>query len=326
MEMTENKLLQYLNEARATETGLVRVLQSQIALTPRGDYRSALERHLRETRQHAARLERRLDELGASKARIQATIGAAETVLAQGLAIGKLPLDLVRGHGGAEKVLKNAKDAAATEALEIATYMAIERLASALGDDATARLAASIRADEERMLATILDLVPTLTDAVLGGRYEVASTGAGETVRRTAGRTRTAAKKTATRAKRTARRAPGAARAAGAAQGAVAAPEDLPIARYDTLNVEQITERLRDLSQTELAKVEAYERRHDNRSTVTERIAALRAREPWPGYDDQNADQVASVLRSAGEDDARRRAAREYERAHKNRTTVLEVV
>jgi ferritin-like metal-binding protein YciE len=255
--MTEKKIVQYLNEARATEAGLVRVLQSQIALTPRGDYRSALERHLRETRQHGARLECRLDELGVSKARVQATIGAAETALAQGLAIGRLPLDLLRGHGGAEKVLKNAKDAAATEALEIATYMAIERLASALGDDATARLAASIRADEERMLATILDLVPTLTDAVLGGRYEVASTGAGE---------------------------------------------------------------------TELVKVEAYERRHDNRSTVTERIAALRAREPWPGYDDQNADQVASVLRSAGEDDARRRAAREYERAHKNRTTVLEAV
>ncbi len=324
--MTENKIVQYLNEARATEVGLVRVLQSQIALTPRSGYRSALERHLRETRDHAARIERRLDELGAGKAIVQTAIGAAETALAQGLAIGKLPIDLLRGHGGAEKVLKNAKDAAATEALEIATYTAIEHLGRALGDDATARLAASIRADEERMLATILDLIPGLTDAVLGGRYEVASTGAGETVRRAAGRGRSTAKKSATRAKRTARRAPGAARAAGAAQGVVAAPEDLPIARYDALNVEQITERLRDLSQTELAKVEAYERRHDNRSTVTERIAALRAREPWPGYDDQTADQVASVLRSAGEDDARRGAARDYERAHKNRATVLEVV
>jgi ferritin-like metal-binding protein YciE len=324
--MTENKIVQYLNEAHASEAGLVRVLQSQIAMTPRGRYRSALERHLNETRDHAGRVERRLDELGAGKAIVQTAIGAAETALAQGLAIGKLPLDLLRGNGGAEKVLKNAKDAAATEALEIATYTALERLARALGDDATARLAASIRKDEERMLATILELVPALTDAVLGGRYEVASTGAGETVRRTAGRGRTATKKTATRAKRTARRAPGAARAAGAAQGAVAAPEDLPIPGYDALNVEQITERLRDLSQTELAKVEAYERRHDNRSTLTDRIAALRAREPWPGYDDQTADQVASVLRSAGDDDERRRAAGDYERAHKNRSTVLEVV
>ncbi len=324
--MTENKILQYLNEARATEAGLVRVLQSQIAMTPHGRYRTALERHLRETRDHAAGIERRLDELDAGPARVQAVIGAAETAFAQGLAIGKFPLDLLRGHGGAEKVLKNAKDAAATEALEIATYTAIERLANALGDDVTARLAASIRADEERMLATIVDLIPTLTNAVLGDRYEVATTGAGETVRDAAGRGRSAAKKSATRARRTARRAPGAARAAGVAQGATAAPEDLPIARYDALTAQQIAERLPELSQTDLGKIEAYERRHENRSTVTERIAALRTREPWPGYDDQTADQVASVLRSAGDDDARRRAAREYERAHKNRTTVLEAV
>jgi ferritin-like metal-binding protein YciE len=59
--MTQKKIVQYLNEAHATEAGLVRVLQSQIAITPRGDYRSALERHLRETRQHGARIERRLD-------------------------------------------------------------------------------------------------------------------------------------------------------------------------------------------------------------------------------------------------------------------------
>ena len=324
--MTDDKLLQYLTEARATEVGLVRVLQSQIALTPRGGYRSALERHLRATRDHATRVERRLDELGAGKARVQSAIGAAETALAQGLAIGKLPLDLLRGHGGAEKVLKNAKDAAATEALEIATYTALEQLARGLGDDATARLAASIRADEERMLNTVLELIPGLTDDVLGGRYRVATTGAGETVRRSAARGRTAAKKTAKRAKRTTRRAPGAARAAGAAQGAVAAPEDLPIARYDKLTVQEINERLPELSQTDLGKVEAYERRHDNRTTVTERIAALRSTEPWPGYDEQTAEEVAAVLRSAGEDDDRRRAARDYERAHKNRSTVLEVV
>jgi hypothetical protein len=59
---------------------------------------------------------------------------------------------------------------------------------------------------------------------------------------------------------------------------------------------------------------------------VTERIAAPRSTEPWPGYDDQTADEVALVLRSAGDDDSRRAAARDYERTHKNRATVLEVV
>ena len=60
----EQKIVQYLNEAHASEMALTRVLQSQIAMTPRGGYRSALETHLQETQDHAARVERRLGELG----------------------------------------------------------------------------------------------------------------------------------------------------------------------------------------------------------------------------------------------------------------------
>src|SRR4051794_32178409 len=36
----QQKVVQYLNEAHASEQALVRVLQSQIAMTPRGSYRS----------------------------------------------------------------------------------------------------------------------------------------------------------------------------------------------------------------------------------------------------------------------------------------------
>ena len=45
MTSSKQKIVQYLNEAHATEHALVRVLQSQIAMTPRGSYRSALETH-----------------------------------------------------------------------------------------------------------------------------------------------------------------------------------------------------------------------------------------------------------------------------------------
>ena len=62
-------------------------------------------------------------------------VGFWENLVGQTLALGKTPFDLLRGSGGEEKVLKNAKDACATEALEIATYTAIERLARAVGDD-----------------------------------------------------------------------------------------------------------------------------------------------------------------------------------------------
>jgi ferritin-like metal-binding protein YciE len=135
------KIAQYLGEARASEDALVRVLQSQIAMTPSGSYRSALQTHLDETRRHSARLGRRLSALDGGQTPLQAVVGFWEDIVGQGLALTKTPLDLLRGTGGDEKVLKNAKDTAATEALEIATYTAIERLARSVGDDETADLA-----------------------------------------------------------------------------------------------------------------------------------------------------------------------------------------
>ena len=194
MNASQKKVAQYLGEAQASELALVRVLQSQIAMTPRGTYRTGLEQHLAETRDHAARVGERRRELGQGGNPLGAAVGAVESVVGQALALGKTPFDLLRGSGGEEKVLKNAKDACATEALEIATYTAIERLAGAVGDDRTAKLAASIRADEEKMLARVMREIPKLTDAVVRAEvkgdpsFEVATTGAAETVRK-AGKT-----------------------------------------------------------------------------------------------------------------------------------------
>jgi ferritin-like metal-binding protein YciE len=308
MTMTEQKqkIVKYLHEARATEAGLVRVLQSQIAMAPRGSYRTALERHLGETRDHAHRIEERLDQLGHGGSRVQAGIGAAQTVFAQALAVGKLPVDLLRGSGAEEKTLKNAKDAASTEALEIATYTAIEQLARDAGDEETAKLAASIRADEQRMLDRVLAEIPKLTDAVAaGGPAEVKTIGAAD-------KTRKAARKTTSAAKR----------AAGTARGAVAREQDLPIAGYDKLSAEEITGRLPQLSQDELAQVAGYERRKANRTTILSRIEVLSADEPWTGYDGQTVEEIRSALEKG--DEATVRAVRDYERAHKQRAGVIE--
>ena len=319
MSASEQKVMQYLDEALATELALVRVLQSQIAMTPRGSYRDGLERHLDETRDHARRVEGRLEDLGRSANPLGAAVGLVETVIGQAIALSKTPFDLLRGSGGEEKVLKNAKDACATEALEIATYTAIERLARSVGDDETARLAASIRADEERMLERVLREIPKLTEAVVGAdvrgepSYRVSETGAADAVRAAGTQTK--------RAARQARKVPGVARAEGRAKGAVASQEDLAIARYDSLTAEDIAGRLANLSQIELAKVAAYERGHQNRTTILDRVDALQGNEPWPGYDELTADEVRAVL-SEGDDD-RVREVRAYERAHKNRAGVL---
>ena len=191
MNTSEKKILQYLGEAHASEQALVRVLQAQIAMTPRGAYRTALEQHLSQTRDHAARVGARLSDLGDGRNPLTSVVGAVGSALGQALAFGKTPFDLLRGSGGEEKVLKNAKDAYASEALEIATYTALERLASAVGDETTAKLAASIRADEEKMLARVLREIPKLTDAVVRAEvkgdpsFDVTTTGAADAVRST---------------------------------------------------------------------------------------------------------------------------------------------
>ncbi|MEA2312580.1 MAG: hypothetical protein QOE28_2548, partial [Solirubrobacteraceae bacterium] len=118
-----------------------------------------------------------------------------------------------------------------------------------------------------------------------------------------------------------ARKVPGVARAEGQVKGAVASQEDLAIARYDALTAEEIVNRLSALSQIDLAKVDAYERKNQSRTTVLDRVASLRGDEPWAGYDELNATEVQAVL--AEGDDERIKKVRSYERAHKNRAGVL---
>ena len=330
MEQSTHKVVQYLNEAHASETGLIRVLQSQIAMTPRGAYRTGLETHLRETREHGERLQTRLGELGQGGNPLQLVNGAAQSIFGQVLALAKTPLDLVRGSGGEEKVLKNAKDACATEALEIATYLAIESLARSVGDEPTAKLAASIRRDEEKMLAAHPARDSQLTEAVVraevrgNASYDIAKTGAADAVREAGEEVAETARKSTRRVKRSARQArkvPGVAQAEGQVKGAVASEEDLAIARYDKLTADEVVARLAELSQVDLAKVDSYERKNQNRSTVLSRVESLRGDEPWPGYDELTASEVQAVL-SEG-DDERVRSVRSYERSHKNRAGVL---
>ncbi len=331
MNASQQKVVQYLSEARVSEAALVRVLQSQIAMTPRGSYRSGLETHLNETRDHAARVGARLEELGGGSNPLMAVVGFWEEVIGQAFALSKTPFDLVRGSGGEEKVLKNAKDACATEALEIASYTAIEQLARSVGDKDTATMAASILADEEKMLQRIMREIPKLTEAVVradvnGERsYDLTTTGAADAVREAAKATKAAARETTAATKRTARQArkvPGVVQAEGQIRGAAASEGDLAISRYDELTAEQITGKLTELSQIDLAKIDSYERKNQNRATVLSRITSLRGNEPWVGYDELTAAEVQAVLSDG--DEERANQARSYERSHKNRAGVLQ--
>jgi ferritin-like metal-binding protein YciE len=327
----KQKIVQYLNEAHGSELALVRQLQAQIAMTPRGSYRDGLETHLQETRRHAERVERRLSELGQGNNPLQVGLGAVQSVIGQAVALTKTPLDLVRGNGGEEKVLKNAKDSCAAEALEIATYTALARLARTAGDGKTERLAKSVLGDEQRMLNRLLKEIPRLTDAVARaefngeGSYDVTETGAADTARKVGGTAKRTARRSAGQAKRTSRQArkvPGVARAEGTVKGAVASESDLAIPNYDTLSADEVQDKLAELSQIDLAKIDAYERKNQKRSTVTSRIDALQGDEPWPGYDELSVDEVRAVL-SEG-DEQRLKDVRAYERNHKARAGVIQ--
>jgi rubrerythrin len=225
---------------------------------------------------------------------VSAVVGFWEDVLGQTLALSKMPFDLLRGSGGEEKILKNAKDACATEALEIATYTAIEQLARSVGDDETAELAERILVDEQKMLERIMGEIPKLTNAVVSAEikdnpsYDITTTGAADVVREASEATKDAVRKTTTATKRTARKArkvPGVAQAEGEIKGAVAGEDDFAIAHYDELNADEITSKLPELSQIDLAKIDFYERKNQNRTTILSRLTTLRGDEPWAGYD-----------------------------------------
>src|SRR5688572_11684024 len=73
---------------------------------------------------------------------------------------------------------------------------------------------------------------------------------------------------------------------------------------YDAKTADEVTARLRKLSQADLAKLESYERKGQRRATVLARIAALRGEAPWSGYDDMEADEVNDVLKKRDGDAA----------------------
>jgi ferritin-like metal-binding protein YciE len=169
------KLVQFLNEAYAKEKQLETSLQTHAEATPRDDYAKRLKDHLRETKSHATQVARRIKQLGGNPETVSIPgpegLGrVAENVaekLGKAKAAAQAPLQTVRGSGEQERMLHNARAEYADEAQEIATYMVIDSLATAVGDKDTAKLARDIRREEERMQKFLADLLPELTAGVV---------------------------------------------------------------------------------------------------------------------------------------------------------------
>ena len=199
------KVVQYLSEAYAKERELETALEAHIAMTTRAPYKKRLREHLKETKSHSRELERRIKKIGGGGPQLIEKIAGPALGKAKSLAKG--PLHTVRGTGDAEKMLKNAKTEYFNEHEEIATYTAIETLAEAVGDDETAKLARSIRRDEERMATYLAKQIPVLTKAVVSEEVPAAERRSnGARSRRSTGSTRSRTRTRRSRAGSTASR------------------------------------------------------------------------------------------------------------------------
>ena len=119
-----------------------------------------------------------------------------------------------------------------------------------------------------------------------------------------------------------ARKIPGVAAAEGAVTGALATEQDLPITDYDKQSAADIESKLKGFSQRELRMIDAYERKRENRATITDKIAKLTGDEPWSGYDEQSVDAITTALNDADAPTAKQVIS--YERDHKGRAGVIE--
>jgi ferritin-like metal-binding protein YciE len=140
----ERKLVKHLDEAVAMENNVLRLLDGMIETTDDPEIKQRLQRHKAETEAHATRMRLRLDAHGESPS-MPREAGGMLGALMKGV------VDLARG----EKAGRNARDGYATEAMEIASYQLLERIAQKAGDEEPAEAARLNRADEEKMALEI---------------------------------------------------------------------------------------------------------------------------------------------------------------------------
>lgn len=150
------KMVHYLQSAHALEEQVQSLLGDMISTTEDAEIRQQLEHHRTETERHAELLRGRLEELDAD------TSAMKDMMLRAMGAMKGLTAETRQDKAG-----KNARDAFTTEHLEIAWYEMLERVAKRAGDEPTADVARTIRADEEAMAQKIVANWDKFTDLAL---------------------------------------------------------------------------------------------------------------------------------------------------------------
>jgi ferritin-like metal-binding protein YciE len=139
-----DQLIDQIEDTHALEQHVLRQLEVLIDTTGDPDLVEHLRHHKDETERHQELLRDRLASYGERPSRVK----DAGSIFA---AISKGFVDRVRTPNAS----RNARDGFTTEALEIATYEILERVARRAGDEQTADVARRNRADEEAMAEKI---------------------------------------------------------------------------------------------------------------------------------------------------------------------------
>ena len=152
------RLTGFVAEAQVGKAEALEAFEMLVETTRDKALLEALTSHRDETEMHKLMLEQRLRALGGQKSHARER--------------GSLLKAAVKGFSHAsrsDRAAKNLRDAYVNEHLEISTQELIERVASSIGDTATASMAQKIRADDERMAETIAaswDQIAALVTAV----------------------------------------------------------------------------------------------------------------------------------------------------------------
>jgi hypothetical protein len=97
-----------------------------------------------------------------------------------------------------------------------------------------------------------------------------------------------------------------------------------PVSGYNGLKTKEVVASLASHSQVELGEIERYERDHENRRVVFDKLRWLRQDEPLPGYDAFSSEEVVAALEKA--ELATIKRVRGYERKFAARRVVLDEV
>ncbi len=142
----QRKLVEYVEYVHALEQNVLLQLDSLIVNTSDPELVGLFRRHKEETRRQQQRLRERLRALGGPRpASVGKDLAAIATAQVKGVG------DVLRR----DKAVQNARDAYATEHVEIAAYELLERIAERAGDEETAAVARENRAEERAMAERI---------------------------------------------------------------------------------------------------------------------------------------------------------------------------